>query len=135
MLQLILIGLGIFILWGIMFGALALGGFYIGELTTQELAGGQTLAFMTLALSQVFHSYNMRSKRSLFKIGIFTNHKLNWATLLSLVLVAIVLFTPLSVPFGLITLPVELYLLGLGFAFIPVIVMEISKAISSAIKQ
>ena len=107
---------------------LTLTGFKIGETFTGSLAGGQTLAFMVLALSQVVQAFNMRSEHSLFKIGVFTNHKLNWAALLSLVLVLLVLFTPLSIAFGLILLPWKLYLLGLGLILIPFVVMEISKA-------
>lgn len=120
-------GMRIF-LQGVMFGLLTLTGFKIGETFTGSLAGGQTLAFMVLALSQVVQAFNMRSEHSLFKIGVFTNHKLNWAALLSLVLVLLVLFTPLSIAFGLILLPWKLYLLGLGLILIPFVVMEISKA-------
>ncbi|MBQ8527940.1 MAG: cation-translocating P-type ATPase [Lachnospiraceae bacterium] len=116
------------VLQGIMFGILSLIGFRMGENVTGQLAGGQTLAFMVLALSQIIHSFNMRSEHSLFQTGVFTNHKLNWATLISILLVCLVLFTPLSIAFGLITLPANLYLKGLGLAFIPVVVMEIAKA-------
>ena len=70
----------------------------------------------------------MRSNRSLFKIGVFTNRKLNGAALVSVALVLLVLFTPLSVLFGLIWLPARLYLIGLGLIFVPVLVMELSKA-------
>jgi len=83
-------------LQGIMFGVLALIAFYLGEKVTGLAEGGQTLAFMVLALSQVVQAFNMRSEHSLFKIGIFTNHKLNLAVLASTVLVLLVLFTPLS---------------------------------------
>ena len=48
--------------------------------------------------------------------------------LTSVVLVALVLFTPLAGPFGLMTLPVSLYLEGLGLIFVPLVVMECSKA-------
>lgn len=116
------------ILQGIMFGILALTAFRLGENKTGVLAGGQTLAFMVLALSQIIQAYNMRSEHSLFKTGVFGNHKLNWAALVSVLLVAIVLFTPLSTAFGLIILPWELYLIGLGLILVPVLVMEISKA-------
>ena len=70
----------------------------------------------------------MRSERSLFKIGPFSNRKLNWACLISLLLVALVLFTPVRIAFGLVMLPWKIYLLGLGLALIPVVVMELSKA-------
>ena len=122
-------GFGIrIILQGIMFGVLALFAFRIGENATGELAGGQTLAFMVLATSQVIQAFNMRSEHSLFKTGAFGNTKLNGAALISLLLVALVLFTPVSIAFGLIKLPVNLYLIGLGMALIPVVVMELSKA-------
>lgn len=123
-------GLGIrVILQGVMFGALSLIGFRIGETTTGTLKGGQTLAFMVLALSQVVQSYNMRSEHSLFKIGFFTNHKLNWAALVSVLLMALVLFTPVKTAFGLVTLPVWLYLTGLGLILVPIVIMECSKAL------
>ncbi len=115
------------VLQGVMFGILALIGFKLGENVTGQLAGGQTLAFMVLALSQVLHSFNMRSNHSMFKIGVFSNHKLNWAALSSIVLIAVVLFTPLATLFGMIFLPAKMYLIGLGLACIPIVVMELTK--------
>lgn len=122
-------GFGIrIILQGIMFGVLTLIAYYIGETGTGLVEGGQTMAFMVLALSQVVQAFNMRSEHSLFKIGVFTNLKLNWAALASIALVLLVLFTPLSMLFGLIQLSGKLYLIGLGLVFVPVLVMEFSKA-------
>jgi Ca2+-transporting ATPase len=121
-------GLGIrVVLQGMMFAALTLIGFKVGENVTGTLAGGQTLAFMVLALSQVVQAFNMRSDRSLFAIGPFTNSKLNAAALASTLLVALVLFTPVKVAFGLVTLPWQLYLLGLGLILVPLAVMELGK--------
>ena len=121
-------GLGIrVVLQGMMFAALTLIGFKVGENVTGTLAGGQTLAFMVLALSQVVQAFNMRSDRSLFAIGPFTNSKLNAAALASILLVALVLFTPVKVAFGLVTLPWQLYLLGLGLILVPLAVMELGK--------
>ncbi len=123
-------GFGIrIVLQGIMFGALALIAFRIGEKATGQLAGGQTMAFMVLAASQVLQSFNMRSERSLFAIGIFSNKQLNWAAFLSLALVLLVLFTPLSVAFGLISLNADLYLIALGLILAPMVIMEVSKAL------
>ena len=122
-------GLGVrVVLQGLMFGILSLAAFWIGWQSTGDLAGGQTLAFMTLALSQVVQAFNMRSDRSLFKTGFFTNRRLNLACLLSVVLVALVLFTQVSIAFGLITLSPQLYLIGLGLSLVPFVVMELSKA-------
>lgn len=122
-------GFGIRIaLQGVMFATLAIIAFLLGENITGELAGGQTMAFIVLSLSQVIQAYNMRSDHSLFKIGVFTNKKLNMACLVSIVLVLLVVFTPLKVLFGLIDLSIELHLIALGLIAVPVLVMELSKA-------
>ena len=121
-------GLGIrVVLQGMMFAILTLIGFKLGENVTGTLEGGQTMAFMVLSLSQVVQAFNMRSDRSLFQIGPFTNSKLNWAVLISTVLVALVLFTPARIAFGLVFLPWQLYLIGLGLIVTPLIVMELCK--------
>lgn len=122
-------GLGLrVVLQGLMFAILTLIGFKVGENFTGTLAGGQTMAFMVLSLSQVIQAFNMRSEHSLFKIGVFSNHKLNWACLASILLVALVLFTPVGIAFGLVILPWQMYLLALGLIFVPVLLMELSKA-------
>lgn len=122
-------GLGIrIVLQGAMFAALTLCAFWIGRKTTGELAGGQTMAFMVLAFSQVVQSFNMRSNRSLFKTGFFTNQKLNLAVLTSTILMILVVFTPVRVAFGLMVLPAMLYWQALGLSLVPVVAMEFSKA-------
>lgn len=123
-------GMGVrIVLQGCMFGLLSLAAFWLGWQQTGQTAGGQTLTFMVLALSQVVQAFNMRSHRSLFHTGFFTNRKLNGAAALSLFLVCVVLFTPLSVAFGLVKLTPALYLAGLGLSLVPLVVMELSKAV------
>lgn len=116
------------VLQGIMFGALALIAFRMGESTTGLTAGGQTMAFMVLSFSQIVQAYNMRSEHSLIQTGVFTNHKLNKAALISILLVSVVLFTPLRTVFGLMTLSGSLYLKALCLILVPVLAMEFSKA-------
>ena len=122
-------GLGLrVVLQGIMFGALCLVSFKIGE-TQFGLEGGQTMAFITLSISQIVQAFNARSDKSLFKVGPFSNGKLNLAALTSLALVAIVLFTPARIAFGLEVLNWQCYLIALGLAFVPLVVMEIAKLV------
>jgi len=122
-------GLGVrIVLQGFMFGILSLIAFKLGESSTGLLAGGQTMAFMVLALSQVIQAFNMRSDRSLFKIGLFGNRTLNLSALVSILMVALVLFTPVRIVFGLVLLPIKLYLLGLVLILVPMVIMEVSKA-------
>ncbi len=121
-------GLGIrVVLQGFMFGLLTLIGFKVGENVTGTLIGGQTMAFIVLALCQVVQAYNMRSEHSIFKIGVFSNKNLNKAALISVLLVVVVLFTPLRFAFGFEILPAKLYGVALVLILIPVAVMEASK--------
>ena len=117
-------------LQGCMFAILSLLAYQIGKSLYGAVEGGQTLAFMVLALSQVVQAFNMRSFHSIFRIGVFTNRKLNGAALVSLALMALVLFIPpVAGAFGLVALSPVLYLIGLGLSLAPLIVMEIAKAL------
>ena len=128
-------GLGVrVVLQGIMFAVLSLIAFVIGENAMSE-QGGQTMAFMVLALSQIIQSFNVRSEHSLFRIGFFTNKTLNGATAISLAVMLLVLFTPIGVAFGLVILPWKLYLKAWGLIHIPIVVMEIAKFIRCLLKR
>ena len=124
-------GLGFRVVWqGCMFALLTLIGFVLGEQVMGTLAGGQTMAFMVLALCQVVQAFNMRSEHSLFKIGPFGNRNLNLAALASTALVALVVFTPIRTAFGLVVLKPWLYFVALGLIILPFFVMEIYKLIA-----
>ena len=125
-------GLGVrIVLQGVMFGILTLIAFWLGMNYTpagiDSLAAGQTMAFTVLSLSQVLQSFNMRSDKSIFAIGPFTNKKLNMAVLASLLLVLVLLFTPVGIAFGIVKLSWQLYLIALGLILVPTVVMELSK--------
>lgn len=124
-------GMGIrVVLQGAMFAALALIGFIVGWNSTNNIRVGRTIAFIVLALSQVIQSFNIRSNKSLFKIGVFTNKYLNGAACISIGLIAFVVFIPsVAVAFGLTKLSGSLYVLALGLAFVPVVMLELSKAL------
>ena len=118
-----------------MFALLTLVAFFLGERYGGSLEAGQTMAFLVLALTQIVQAFNMRSEYSLFRIGPFTNRKLNGAALLSLVLVCLVLFTPVGIAFGMVILPAWLYLVGLGLILVPLVVMELAKAVGLVKKR
>jgi len=118
------------ILQGVMFAALTLIGFVRGERVSGSILGGRTMAFIILAFTQVVHSFNMRSNHSLFKIGPFTNRKLNIAALVSVVLMVLVCFVPpVTTAFGLTRLPYALYLEAIGLSLVPLVVLELAKAL------
>lgn len=118
------------VLQGILFSIIVLSSFFIGKaITNDNPMGGSTLAFMVFSLIECFHAYNMRSNHSLFKIGFFSNKKLNISTFISILLICFVLFVPgVNEAFNMIYLPYYGYLIGIGLSFIPLIFMECSKA-------
>ena len=124
-------GLGVrVVLMGAMFAVLSLVGFFLGRTLGGTVKHGQTMAFLVLALSQVLHSYNMRSDKSLFKIRTFGNSTLNWAALASIALVCLVLFVPgVMTAFGLVYLTPTLYLIAAGLILVPTVVMEFCKLV------
>ena len=121
-------GLGLRVaLQGAMFAALSLVSFWLG-LQRGGLAPGRTMAFITLAVSQLVQAYNMRSHRSLFQMRAFGNRTLNLACGASLLLMLVVVFTPLRIPFGLTVLPPSGYFTAFGLCLVPLVVMEAAKA-------
>ena len=108
------------------------GNFDIGE----ESVHATTMAFLTLAMCEVFHSFNMRSLHgSIFKIK-GRNLWLWGAALFSLLLSsAVVLIPPVASAFSMTAIGAKEYFiaLALGFAIIPIV--EIIKLIQRACKK
>ncbi len=101
-------GLGFDVIYqGIMVAVLTLAAYFTGhyiESGVWEIAGspdGMTMAFLTMSMAEIFHSYNMRSRRkSIFKMP-KQNKYLLGSMVLSLVLTTAVLYVPfLSNAFG-----------------------------------
>ena len=105
-------------------------GFYLTGMGHTGHVAGSTLAFMVLAMSQLVQALNMRSSHSLFKLGFFTNKTMNLSLLVCTALTAVVLFIPVVAEvFGMMMLEWWMYLIGLGLSLLPILVMEIAKAI------
>ena len=125
---------------GIMIGLLTLGAFMIGLATTTEaidgltldeskIEVGQTMAFVTLALSELVHVFNVRNNKvSVFKTGIKGNSKLIWATLASAALMLVILFIPaLRNIFSIPILPTENIIELIGLIIAPLVIVELFK--------
>lgn len=65
---------------------------------------GTTMAFITLGMSQIFHSYNIRTERSIFKSNPFANKFMLYSTVITLFVIMFLIFTPVGFVFGL-TIP------------------------------
>lgn len=89
---------------------------------------GITMAFLTLSMVEMFHSFNMRSRRQ----SIFTLKKQNWwlwgAFGISLVLTTVVIeVPPVAHLFGFAELSLNNYLFALLLAFLIIPIMEVYK--------
>lgn len=135
-------GLGVDVAWqGIMVSILTLVAYKLGTImatgSPEELASnGTTMAFLTLSMAEIFHSFNMRSRRqSLFKMG-----SVNWyllgAMLLSLVLSTVVIYVPfLSEAFDFAHISITEYAVSLALAILVIPIVEIVKAIQRIIEK
>ena len=125
---------------GAMIGLLTLVAFMIGLATTKEpingltldeskIEVGQTMAFVTLALSELVHVFNVRNnKKSIFKTNVFNNSKLILAIIASAILMfVILLIEPLRNIFSIPVLPTENILELVGLILAPIIIVEIFK--------
>ena len=127
---------------GIIVSILTVTAFYIGEyfetghLVFRNIANcenGMTMAFFTMAMCEIFHSFNMRSQRG-SAVGMVLkgshNMLLYGAMLLSFVLTtAVVEIDFLSNLFGFAHLDVKSYAVSLGLAFLVIPIVEIVKLI------
>ena len=89
--------------------------------------GGQSLAFSTLAMVQIFHSYNMKTQQSLLKADFKTNKFMNFSSVLVLFISIFLVLTPAGLVFGLETLGIGEFLLSLVLALVIIPVSEVKK--------
>jgi Ca2+-transporting ATPase len=95
-----------------------------------ESPTGMTMAFLTLSMVEIFHSFNMRSRSSsLFSIR--KQNKWLWGTLaFSLLITAAVIFVPfLNRAFSFTPITLTEYVTAMGLALIIILIVEIEKAI------
>lgn len=89
---------------------------------------GMTMAFLTMSMCEIFHSFNMRSQRkSVFTLG--THNKILWGAMLgSLVLTTLVLEVPfIANMFGFTPITLPEYLVALALAVLVIPVVELVK--------
>lgn len=136
-------GMGIDIAWqGIMVTALTLIAYLCGTKMAGTTDGtlihqnGMTMAFLTLSMAEIFHSFNMRSRReSLFKLG-KPNYYLIGAMAISLVLSTAVIYIPfLRTAFDFAHIDAKEYFLSLLLAVLVIPTVEIAKLIERKLNK
>nr|WP_319489074.1 calcium-translocating P-type ATPase, PMCA-type [uncultured Caproiciproducens sp.] len=120
---------------GCLIGAISLLAYSIGRIYFDVDPSapyiGRTMAFAVLSLSQIVHTFNMRSSRSIFEAGIFANPKLVLAAVACVALqTMVIVIKPLSVIFKTATLSGNQWLIVTLLSLIPLVVVELEKALS-----
>jgi Ca2+-transporting ATPase len=130
-------GVGFSIVYqGVFKGLITLFTFYLGmRFYSHEIA--ITMAFATLGLIQLAHSFNVRSySKSLFKIGIFSNMYLNIAIAISAILQLLVIAVPfLNSIFKVTPLGWEQWAIVLLAALAIIPIVEVAKLIQNKISR
>jgi len=121
---------GRIIVEGAMIGILNLFAFTIGtSLYGMEI--GRTMAFVSLGLSELIHSFNIRSDESIFKVGLFQNKYLVLAFLGGAFLQTIVVIVPqFAEVFKLTNLNTRQWIYTAGVSLAPIVLMEVQKFVN-----
>lgn len=119
---------------GVLVTVLTLASYFIGhfmETGTWEMtnsAHGMTMAFLTMSMAEIFHSFNMRSQRqSIFKLG--THNKVLWiASIGSLIATTLVCEVPfLATAFGFTSVEFKEYVIAIALGACVVPIVELVK--------
>ena len=115
---------------GIMLGALTLISFSIGN-SMYGIEVGRTMAFVSLGLLELIHSFNIKSDESIFKVGIFENKYLIRAFIIgSLLQILVVIIPTFAQIFKLVPLNMTQWIYTVAISIAPVIIMEMQKKIN-----
>ena len=112
---------------GCMIGILTLLAFYIGS-TQYGINVGRTMAFLTLGLTELIHSLNIRSDESLFEIGLFKNKYLIFAFLLGAILqIGVSIIPQVATIFDVMPLSPIQWIYTIVISICPLFIMEAKK--------
>ncbi len=102
---------------------------FAGRPFLQNIELAETMAFATLATSELLRAFTARSERyPVFKMGVFSNKWMNYAVLASFVLVMVVIYVPFLNPvFETVPLAWDQWKIILPLLVVPAIVDELVK--------
>ncbi len=121
---------------GVLVSIMTLAAYFIGhymESGKWEIVNspdGMTMAFLTLSMTEIFHSFNMRSRRqSIFRLK--THNVFLWgAMIVSLLCTTAVIYIPfLANAFGFEVISIAEYAVALGISILVIPIVEIVKVI------
>lgn len=117
---------------GIMIGMLTLVAFSLGN-KFYGLEVGRTMAFLSMGLLELVHSFNIKSEQSIFKIGILENKFLIGSFILGTIIqISVVLIPTLAEIFKLVHLSQMQWIITILISFLPIPIMELQKRMDIA---
>ena len=116
---------------GFMIGILTLFAFSLGN-KLYGLQVGRTMAFISLSMLELVHSFNVRSEESLFKAGLFKNKYLIGAFLIGIILqVGVVVIPKIADIFDVVLLNNKQWIYTDIISILPLVIVEIQKKINT----
>ena len=121
---------GKIILEGIMIGMLTLIAFSIGN-KYYGLEVGRTMAFISMGMLELIHSFNIKSEKSIFKVGILENKYLIGSFIIGIFIQVIVAIIPaFANVFELTNLSMEQWIITCIISILPIPFMELQKLVN-----
>ena len=112
---------------GVMIGMLTLFAFSLGN-SMFGLEVGRSMAFVTLGLLELVHSFNIKSGQTIFSKETFNNKYLLGALVIGSILQIGVIAVPgLATVFKVVPLDSEQWIYVIGISLLPIVVMEVQK--------
>lgn len=116
---------------GFMIGILTLFAFSLGN-KLYGLQVGRTMAFISLSMLELVHSFNVRSEESLFKARLFKNKYLIGAFLIGTILqVGVVVIPKIADIFDVVLLNNKQWIYTAIISILPLVIVEIQKKINT----
>ena len=115
---------------GTMIGILTLLAFSIGT-NLYELETGRTMAFISLGLLELVHSFNVRSEESILKKGLFSNKYLLGAFVLGAILqIGVTIIPGVREMFNCVALNKTAWIYTIVISISPIFIMELQKKLN-----
>lgn len=121
---------------GTVIGILALFAFCIGYFRLSDLTVARTMAFCTLSISQLMHSFNMRSEMSILRSGFLKNQFLVFSAVIGIFMqCAVVSVSSLAKIFKVVPLGMYEWFIVAMLAIVPIVVSELKKCVKIIIRR
>ena len=119
--------MGKIVVEGFMIGMFTILAFFIGN-RYYGIEVARTMAFISLGMLELIHSFNVKSEESIFKVGLFENKYLLGAFVVGTVLQVGIIFVPsLAEIFKLTQLNTTQWLITIAISIAPIIIVEVQK--------